>query len=99
MIYELEVISDIIYNGGKKPKIIKKNDKIKKLFDISDIEVEEYIDPKTGKHIKKYSTVLHNNNYYKINKPYEELKTIKLNNMIPIVGLISKSRNYESRNT
>ena len=58
-------------------------------------ELEEYVDSKSGKHIKKYSTVLQNSVCYKINKPYEDLKNIVLNSSRPVLGFMSKSKGYE----
>ena len=65
------------------------------IFDLDTIELEEYIDSKTGKHIKKYSAIYQNNVYFKIDKPYEELKNIILNRSIPILGLAYKSKKYK----
>lgn len=95
MKYELEIISDIVYNLNGKPKLITKNDKIKKLFDLFDINLEEYVDAKTGKHIKKYCTIVEENTYYKINKPYEVLKALIQNKSIPVLGLAAKSKRYK----
>lgn len=92
---EFEIITDVTSSNEAKPKILLHNDKVKKLFDLDTIELEEFIDLKTGKHIKKYSSVLYNNNWYKINKPYEELKNIMSNKSIPILGFASKSKKYK----
>lgn len=91
--HELEIIIDIT-TGGPKPKVLVKNDRIKKIFDLDNIELEEYVD-RLGKHIKKYSSVYENNIHYKVNKPYEELKKLKLNRSIAIVGLAGKSKKYK----
>jgi hypothetical protein len=45
---------NITTNDLNKPKILVKGDKIKKIFDLDNIELEEYIDSRSGKHIKKY---------------------------------------------
>ena len=92
MKYELEIISDIIYNVKGKPNVIIKQDKIKKIFNLYDIDLEEYVEAKTGKHIKKYCTIVEENTYYKINKPYEELKALIQNKSIPILGLAAKAK-------
>lgn len=92
---ELEIISDIVDTRSTKPKILVKNDKIKKLFDLEAIEVEEFIDSKTGKHIKKYSSVYFNNTYFKVNKPYSELSFLVINKRSPVVGLIGKSKSWK----
>ena len=92
---ELEIISDILSpEGVGKRRIITKNDKIKKLFDLESIKLEEYIEPRNGKHIKKYSTVFSDDVYFKVNKPYEELRDIILNRSTPIIGFLSKSKLY-----
>lgn len=79
--YELEVIAD--------------KDKVKKLFDLDNILLEEYVNAKTGKHIKKYSLIQVNDIYYKINKPYHELSTLIINRSTPILGLMYKSKKYK----
>ncbi len=94
MKYELEIISDVLSNH-QKPKVLKKNDRIRKLFDLDNVELEEYIDQKTGKHIKKYSAIYHNNAYYKINKPYDELRELILNRTLTIQGFAYKSKKYK----
>jgi len=80
-VYELEVLAD--------------NNKVKKLFDLDNILLEEYINARTGKHVKKYSLVQVNDTYYKINKPYSELSTLIINRSIPILGLMYKSKRYK----
>lgn len=97
MKYELEIISLIQkQNKGKKPlnKIIKS----KKIFDLERIELEEYIEPKTGNTSKKYSGIYYNEVYYKVNKPYVTLKEIILNKTIPVKGFLSKTK-YGNKNT
>lgn len=93
MKYELEIISDI--NSPTSNKILVKQDKIKKIFDLDNIELEEFIDAKSGKHIKKYCSIVINNNLYKINKPYEELKFMIINSRIPVIGLVNYSKKYK----
>jgi hypothetical protein len=95
MKYELEIISDIVLTVGNKTKTVSKNDCIKKIFDLETVEIEEYVDPKNGKHIKKYTSVYQNNIYYKVNKPYEEVKHLVLNRTAPVLGFISKSKRYK----
>ena len=97
MKYELEVISDIVSNPDKngKTKIIKKDDLIKKIFDLEASEIEEYVEPRNGKHIKKYSVIYLNNVSYKINKPYEELKYLVLNRSTPVIGFVGKYKTYK----
>jgi hypothetical protein len=97
MKYELEIISDIVHNLNGKPVVVTKQDRIKKLFNLYDIELEEYVDSKTGRHIKKYCTIVEENTYYKINKPYEELKALIQNKSIPILGLAAKSKRFKAQ--
>lgn len=98
MVYELEVISDILGMESKPGKrvLLTKNDKVKKLFNLNEIEIEEFIDPKNGKHIKKYTTIYKENICYKINKPYEELKSLYLNKTQPIVGFVKYCKNIKN---
>ncbi len=90
MKYELEIITDIYSPPDKTGirKILVKDHKIKKLFELNDIELEEYTDNK-GKLIKKYCAICTESNYYKINKPYEELKELILNKTKPIGGFMN----------
>lgn len=93
---ELEIISDVLEQEGKgRRKIITKNDKIKRIFDLDTIDLEEFVDTKTGKHIAKYSVIYKDNLYYKINKPYEQLKYMVLNRTTPVIGFIGKSKKFK----
>lgn len=92
---ELEFISDITSSKNGKTIVLSKNDKIKKVFNLDEVELEEYIDPKTGKHIAKYTTLSFKEAYYKINKPYEELKTLTLNRTMPVLGFAAKSKKWK----
>ena len=93
---ELEIISDIMSQEGPgKRKLLTKNDKIKRIFDLEEVELEEYVDTKTGKHIAKYSVIYKGDLYYKINRPYEQLKSIILNKSTPVIGFIGKSKRYK----
>lgn len=93
---ELEIISDIVSEDTGKRKVITKNDKIKRIFDLDTIDLEEYVDVKTGKHIAKYSFIYKESLCYKINKPYEQLKSLMLNKTTPVVGFLSKSKKYRN---
>lgn len=95
MKYELEIITDITNTTGPRPKVIKKGDKIKRLFNLEELEVEEYIEPKTGKHIAKYSGIYCKDVYYKVNKPYKELSQLVLNRTVPVLGFLAKSNSYK----
>ncbi len=96
MLYELEIIADMV-KTNKKGEITttRKNNKVKKLFELNNIELEEYIDSRTGLPVKKYSSVFQNNQFFKVNKPYEELKVIMINRSIPILGLAAKAKRYK----
>ena len=93
---ELEFISDITSSKNGRTTILSKNDKVKKLFNLDEVGLEEYIDPKTGKHISKYATLSEKETYYKINKPYEELKALTLNRTTPVLGFAAKSKKWKS---
>lgn len=97
MVIELQIITDVLGAPTKEGmrKIIFKNKIINKLFDINEIEVEEFIDPKTGKAIKKYSGIYSKEIYYKVNKPYEELKDLKINRTYPVRGFMGYSKRYK----
>ena len=97
MVVELEIISDTYAINQKTGKrtLIKRNDKIKKLFDLNIINVEEFVDIKTGKHMPKYSLVVCPNDVaYKVNKPFEDLKVMIQDKSIPVLGFAAKSRRY-----
>lgn len=94
MVIELQIITDILSgpnaSGGRK--VIHKDKLINKLFDINEIEVEEFINPKTGKAIKKYCGIYSKEVYYKVNKPYDELKDLKINKTYPVKGFMAYSK-------
>lgn len=99
MVIELQIISDIV---GKpdikgKEKIVLKDVLINKLFDINEIQVEEFINPKNGKPVKKFTGIYSNDSYYKVNKPYEELKDLKINRTYPIKGFMGYSSKYKNK--
>ncbi len=97
MKYELKVITDIsCASKSGKITVIKRNDKVVKLFELNDIKAEEYIDPKTGRHISKYSLIYDGDNCYKVDKPYKELRDLITNKSIPVLGLLSKSKRYKN---
>jgi predicted MPP superfamily phosphohydrolase len=69
---ELEIISDIY---GLNERIVKKDVIYKKIFELDEIEVEQYISSK-GNIVKKYCTITANNKYYKVNSPYEHIRNL-----------------------
>lgn len=66
---EYQVITDIYNEQGK---IVKKNILYNKVFETNEMHVESYIE-KNGKVISKYTGVIYDDKYYKINKPFEEV--------------------------
>ena len=76
-------------------EIIAAKNKVKKVFDLDNIQVEEYVNAKTGKHVMKYSLIQVGEAYYKINKPYSELSNLIINRSIPVLGLMYKSKKYK----
>jgi len=86
---ELETLS----NFKNKPVV---EIKVLKVFDLDAIELEQYINSKTGKPVKKYSSVCSNTVWYKINKPYEEMKDLLINRSNPVIGFITKSKRYNN---
>jgi hypothetical protein len=96
MVVEFEIITDTFAVGKSgRQVLVKRNDKVKKLFDLNEIDVEEFIDIKTGKHIDRYSLVISNNIGFKVDKPYEVVKTMVQNKSIPVLGFMAKSKKYK----
>lgn len=91
MKYELEYITTL--QKTVKGKITRSKEiTIKKMFNLENIEVEQFIEPKNGKVVNKYSSVYLGDVYYKINKPYLELKELVENQAIPIRGFAAKTK-------
>jgi predicted transcriptional regulator len=86
---ELEIISDIL---GPNNKVIKTDIVYKKVFELDNIEVEQFISSK-GTIVKKYCTVVSDNKFYKVNSPYEYVAS--LIQPIEVKGFYSKSNKYE----
>lgn len=99
MVIELPIITDVIAPADTvgKRKLLVKDKIIRKLFDINDIEIEEYINTKNGKTVKKYTGIYSNDVYYKINKPYEELRDLKINRTYPVRGFMGHANNYKNK--
>lgn len=98
MVIELQIVTDVLSNpdANGDRKIIARNALINKLFDINEIEVEEFLNPRTGKPVKKYTGIYSNNLYYKVNKPYDELKQLKINKTYPVKGFMAYSKKYKN---
>lgn len=86
---EFEVISDVIGNNNK---IVKADIIYKKVFELDNIEVEQFISNR-GQVVKKYCTVLCENKFYKVNSPYEYV--LGLLTPTTVKGFYSKSNRYE----
>lgn len=89
---EYEVLTDIYNEDGK---CIKKDLSYLKVFETDDVEVENFIDAK-GKVIEKYTGVVYKDKYYKINRPYKEMR--EAFKPIVVAGLLAKSSSYEKTN-
>lgn len=89
---ELEVISDVI---GLNNKVVIRDMTYKKVFELDEIEAEEFISNK-GKVVKKYCTVTCENKFYKVNKPYSELASLLMPTVVK--GFYSKTTTYEKEN-
>lgn len=94
MRYEIEI------NGGdvitEKGKIIKKDLCYKKVFELDNILIEQYVSPK-GVIVKKYCTIIEQDKYYKGNIPYETLSAML--KPLEIKGFAAKSIRYEKVNS
>jgi hypothetical protein len=88
MKHELEIISDVISNNNK---IVKKDIVYKKVFEMDNAEIEQFISPK-GAIINKYCTLIIGDKYYKVNSPYEVVS--KLVRPTVVKGFYSKSTRY-----
>ncbi len=74
MVVEFTIITDItkqLANG--KILTLVKNAKIVRSFESSNVNYAEYINSK-GKIVKKYTTIIYNNEYLTVNHSLEEVK-------------------------
>lgn len=83
---ELEIISDI-YNANEK--LIKKDMIYKKVFDLDQVEIEQFVSSR-GMVVKKYCTLTSNNKYYKVNNSYDYIKSLVT--PLEVKGFAGKSR-------
>ena len=90
---ELEINGGDVVN--EKGKVIIKNITYKKIFELDNILIEQYINPK-GIIVKKYCTIIENDRNYKANIAYETLSTM----LRPFViqGFAAKSISYGKTN-
>lgn len=91
---------EIEINGGDvlsdKGKVIKKDLVYKRLFELDNILVEQYINPK-GIIVKKYCTIIENDKYFKAHIAYDDLLTML--RPLEIKGFAAKSISYEKHNS
>lgn len=75
MIIELEVISQypILENNSSIAGRIPMRVFQKKIFITESMQIEEHVNSK-GCKMNKFTTCKYDNEYYKLNKPYKELK-------------------------
>ena len=99
MVIELPIITDVLSQPDRtgRRKTLIKNKIVNKLFDLNEIDVEEFIDIKTGKTIKKYTAVYIKEDCYKINKPYDEMKDLVINRTYPVKGFMAHSIKYKGK--
>lgn len=74
MVKQFEILIDWYKPDNKgKQKLVKKNIKLNREFDINDILLAEYLD-NNGKIIKKYSLIIdkEKGDQYKLNMPYKK---------------------------
>lgn len=88
---ELEILNDLADSNGK---VIAKDVMSKQIFELNDILVQQFISNR-GKIVKKYCTILYNNNYYKVNSPYEQISKLTL--PIEIKGFAAKSKTHANK--
>lgn len=91
---------EIEINGGDvlsdKGKIIKRDVVYKRTFELDNILIEQYLNPK-GVIVKKYCTIIENDKYFKAHIAYEELSAML--RPLEIKGFAAKSISYEKANS
>lgn len=91
---------EIEVNGGDvlsaTNKVIKKDVCYKRMFELDNILIEQYINTK-GNIVKKYCTIIENDKYYKANIAYEELSALL--RPMEVKGFMAKSISYEKTNS
>ncbi len=89
MLITLKILCDLYTEPNKNgvSKLIKKDVEYLKQFDTTRITVEQYVNAKTAKIIKKYCLVIDNDKCYKANHRFEDL--VKLDRHIEIKGFRS----------
>lgn len=91
---------EIEINGGdvlsERGKVIAKNVCYKRLFELDNILIEQYISPK-GVIVKKYCTIIEHDKYFKANIAYDVLSAML--RPLEIKGFAAKSISYEKINS
>ena len=91
---------EIEVNGGDilstKGKVIKKDVCYKRMFELDNILIEQYINTK-GTVVKKYCTIIENDKYFKANIAYDELSALL--KPLEVKGFMAKSISYEKANS
>jgi len=75
MVVEFEVISQLplAETGRSIARYVPMRIFQKKLFELDKIQIEEHVNSK-GIIVKKFTTVKYDNEFYKINKPYHQIR-------------------------
>jgi hypothetical protein len=75
MVIEFEVISQLpLAETGKSiARYVPMRVFQKKLFELDKLQIEEHVNSK-GIVVKKFTTAKYDNEFYKINKPYNEIR-------------------------
>ena len=91
---------EIEINGGDvlsdKNKVIKKDMCYMRMFELDNILIEQYINPK-GVIVKKYCTIIEQDKYFKANIPYDTLSAML--RPLEVKGFMAKSISYEKVNS
>lgn len=91
---------EIEINGGDvlntKGKVIAKDVCYKRMFELDNILIEQYLNPK-GVIVKKYCTIIEQDKYFKANIPYDELSAML--RPLEVKGFAAKSISYEKANS
>ena len=92
MLIIVKVLCDLYTEPNEEgvTKLIKKNVEYLKQFETTRITIEQYVNPKTAKTIKKYCYIKEDDKYYKVNHKFEDL--IKLNKAIEVKGFQFKTK-------
>lgn len=91
---------EIEINGGDvlsdKGKVIKRDVSYLRMFELDNILIEQYLNPK-GVIVKKYCTIIEQDKYFKANIPYDTLSAML--RPLEVKGFAAKSISYEKANS